>query len=142
MHHVVINNLILDNYVEVSKHSKLAYIYCANGSKLRIFGTGDIGRHIRGVFYVPGASVNIISVSQLTKGGHLVTFTETSLILSSTSNLSNEFVIVTEFCILKQNSRIKQGRERENGDNDDDGDENNKKKNKKINKSRSEERYR
>ena len=82
-HHVVANNLILDNYVKVSKHSKPAYIYCANGSKLQIFGTGDIGRHIRGVFYVPGASVNIISVSQLTKGGHLVTFTETEVLFDN-----------------------------------------------------------
>ena len=81
-HHIVFNKKLLDNFVVTQQRS---FIYCANGAKLRIQGTGNIGRHMRGVLYVPGASVNIISVAQLTKGGHQVTFTETDVLYDGAS---------------------------------------------------------
>jgi len=86
-HHIVNSKKLLYNYLEFKHLKQLStkhkqHIYCANGAKLNIIGTGDISSTIRNVLHVPGALVNIISVAKLTEGGNTVSFTDSEVLLN------------------------------------------------------------
>lgn len=89
-HHIVNSKKLLYNYLEFKHLKQLStkhkqHIYCANGAKLNIIGTGDISPTIRNVLHVPGALVNIISVAKLTEGGNTVSFTDSEVLLNGVS---------------------------------------------------------
>ena len=60
---------------------KRKFVRCASGKRLEIMGVGYI-HGVGDVYYVPGATLNLLSISSLTKSGQTVTFTKDKVFLN------------------------------------------------------------
>ena len=76
----VINNLSLIKFYTSFKQSR--FINTAGGHRLRIHSSGYIDG-IGEVFYVPESKKNLIPISQLTKNGSSITFTNDKVFIDS-----------------------------------------------------------
>ena len=76
---VIKNKLFIKSYREFTE---ARYISTAGGQKLRIYGSGLMDG-IGEVFYVPDAKRNLISISQLTKSGSTITFTNNKVLINN-----------------------------------------------------------
>lgn len=72
------NKSILQNFKYLSRRR---FVRCASGKRLEIMGVGFI-YGIGEVFYVPDATVNLLSISCLTKSGKSITFTKDKVFLN------------------------------------------------------------
>ena len=59
------------------------FVRVANGSKLKVTGIGTVGK-LKDVLCVPDIRLNLISVPQLDKAGHRITFTRGQVFLDNT----------------------------------------------------------
>ena len=76
----IINNLSFIKFYTSFKQAR--YINTAGGHRLRIHGSGYIDG-IGEVFYVPESKRNLISISQLTKNGSSITFTNNKVFIDN-----------------------------------------------------------
>jgi hypothetical protein len=70
----------INNLQNFRKLVKRRYIKCASGKRLEIVGVGFI-QGIGEVYYVPGAKLNLLSITSLTQAGKAVTFTHDRVFL-------------------------------------------------------------
>ncbi len=62
-------------------HSRPKYIRCAGGTLLAIVGHGELANGLGKALFVPQATRNLLSVSQLTSMGHTLSFSKNKVYL-------------------------------------------------------------
>ncbi len=90
----IINNIKL--FITFRSLTSHKHILTANGGKMEIHGVGII-ENFGEAYYVPSATKNLISVSQLTKDGAKVTFTNNGVFLNGkqVGRLSNNLYAIS-----------------------------------------------
>jgi hypothetical protein len=102
--HIINDISCLSNFTPLSLPR---YVRCANGAKLAVLGTGSCGP-LDNVLYVPEATMNLISVSQLTRAGARVTFTTNKVFLNSAEigSLSGKLYTVNSSSFMSDDADV------------------------------------